>query len=558
MADSGEVTTGSGNGADSGWRSLAEVSQALAEATQSLEAVLALVARRAVALIGDGGALFLASDDEAWLEPVAFDHRDPEGALALRGMFASKPYRVTDDDAISQVFRTGRPACLADLTPGEFEETKPEYGEFFERFPVRCLLAVPLRARGRTIGVLAVARHQAGQPYRPADEDLLRELADRAALGIANARLFAESERRVRQLGALRAIDMVITSSLDVRVTLDVILDRVTAELGVDGADVLLFNPYTRQLEVARSRGFLGRRPPQRLYVGEGFPGRAVLERRTVTVPDLDAAPAFVAARRLDGERFVSYCCVPLIAKGLVKGVLETFHRTRLDPDPDWLEFFETLAGQAAIAVDSAEMFEGLNRANAELLAAYDQTLEGWVRALDLRDKETEGHTQRVTEMSVMLAEAMGTSGEALVHVSRGARLHDIGKMAVPDDILLKPGALTTGEREVMCGHPSFAREMLAEIPFLRPALDIPWCHHEHWDGSGYPRHLKGEEIPSVARLFTIVDVWDALSFDRPYRRAWPRQQVTDYIRDQSGALFDPRVVEAFLDVAPYRTLAAT
>jgi response regulator RpfG family c-di-GMP phosphodiesterase len=387
------------------------------------------------------------------------------------------------------------------------------------------------------------------------DEELLQERADRAALGIANARLFGESERRVRQLGALRAIDMVITSSLDVRVTLDVILDRVTAELQVDAADVLLFNAYTQQLEVARSRGFLSRRPTQRLHVGEGFPGRAVLERRTVTVPDLAAASAFVAARQLDGEGFVSYCCAPLIAKGLVKGVLEIFHRRRLDPDPDWLEFFETLAGQAAIAVDSAEMFERLNRANAELLAAYDQTLEGWIRALDLRDKETEGHTQRVTEMSVVLAQALGTTDEGLVHVQRGARLHDIGKMAVPDDVLLKPGPLTPAEREIMCGHPTFAREMLAEIPFLRPALDIPWCHHEHWDGNGYPRQLKGEEIPPMARVFTIVDVWDALSYDRPYRRAWPRQQVLDYIREQSGALFDPKMVEAFLDVAPYRSL---
>ena len=206
MGEPGEVTTVSEDGAALGWRSLAEVSQALAEATQSLEAVLGLVARRAVELLGDGGALFLASDDEAWLEPVAFDHRDPDGLLALRAMFASKPYRVADDDPISQVFRTGRPVRLAELTPEEFEEAKPEYGEFFDRFPVHSLLAVPLRARGRTIGVLAAARHQPGCPYTPADEDLLRELADRAALGIANARLFAESERRVRQLGALRAI----------------------------------------------------------------------------------------------------------------------------------------------------------------------------------------------------------------------------------------------------------------------------------------------------------------------------------------------------------------
>jgi len=543
-----------GEGADQRWRCLADVSQALAEATNDLDIVLGLVAKRAVELLGDGGAVFLATADDAWLEPVALDHRDPAGVEVLRSMFAGRPYRVSDEDALSQVFRSGR-ARLITQGAADLEEQKPEYAEFFEQFPLRSLLVVPLRARGRTIGVLAMARHGDGRSYTEEDEEFLQELADRAALGIANARLLAESERRVRQLGALRAIDMVITSSLDVRVTLDVILDRVTAELGVDAAGVLLFNPYTQLLELARSRGFLDRHRAQRFHVGEGFPGRAVLERRTVTVPDLEVAPAFVGVRHLEGERFASYCCAPLIAKGLVKGVLEVFHRSRLDPDPDWLEFFETLAGQTAIAVDSADLFERLNRANAELLAAYDQTLEGWVRALDLRDKETEGHTQRVTEMSVILAQAMGTEGEALLHVQRGARLHDIGKMAVPDEILRKPGALDPDERAIMCEHPSFARDMLADIPFLRQALDIPWCHHEHWDGGGYPRRLQGEEIPPAARIFTIIDVWDALSYDRPYRRAWPRHQVLDYIRDQAGALFDPRMVEAFLDVAPYRTL---
>ena len=534
------------NGADGRWRCLTEVSQALAEATQSLEAVLDLVVRRAVELLGDGCGVFLASDDEAWLEPAAIHHQSPEGLMALRAGFAAQPYRVAADDPLSQSFREGRSFLFAEFASEELEEAKPEYGEFFARFPVRSLLVVPLRARGRTIGVLATARHQPGHPYSPDDETLLQELANLAALGIANARLFADSERRVRQLGALRAIDMVITSSLDLRVTLDVILDRVTAELGVDGADVLLFNAYTQQLEVARSRGFLSRRPTQRLHVGEGFPGRAVLERRTVTVPDLAAASAFVAARQLDGEGFVSYCCAPLIAKGLVKGVLEIFHRRRLDPDPDWLEFFETLAGQAAIAVDSAEMFERLNRANAELLAAYDQTLEGWIRALDLRDKETEGHTQRVTEMSVVLAQALGTTDEGLVHVQRGARLHDIGKMAVPDDVLLKPGPLTPAEREIMCGHPTFAREMLAEIPFLRPALDIPWCHHEHWDGNGYPHGLAGPQIPVEGRLLAVVDAYDAMTSERPYRKCRSAAEAYAEIERQAGRQFDPEMARAF------------
>jgi response regulator RpfG family c-di-GMP phosphodiesterase len=546
-----------GDGADQRWHSLAEVSQALAEATQDLQAVLDLVARRAVELIGDGCAVLLASEDEAWLMPAAVHHCDPEAIPFIRGLFASSPVRVSDDDLFSQVFRSGKPVLMPEITTEEARQlVDPEFWVYFERFPVHTALAVPLRARGRTIGTLVLGRHTPGGVYTLEDQEFLQDLADRAALGIANARLFAEAERQVRRLGALRAIDMVITSSLDLGVTLDVILDRITAELGVDAATFLLLNPYTRLLEVAQGRGFLGRGPDKRLPVGEGFPRRAALERRTVSVPDLSVSPDFLAARHLDGEGFASYFCAPLVAKGLVKGVLEVFNRSHIDPDADWIEFFEILAGQSAIAIDSAEMFEALNRANAELLAAYDQTLEGWVRALDLRDKETEGHTARVTEMSVVLAQSLGTTGEELVHLQRGARLHDIGKMAVPDDILLKPGQLTPEEREVIARHPVYAREMLSGIPFLRPALDIPYCHHEHWDGSGYPRHLKGEDIPPAARVFTIVDVWDALSFDRPYRKAWPRHQVIDYIRDQSGALFDPKMVEAFLDIAPYRMVA--
>ena len=545
------------NGAGGKLSSLAEVSTALAEATQDLATVLDLVARLATELVGDGCVVLLASDDELALVPAAVHHSDPDGCALIRELFGSTTILISDEDFFGQVFRTGQPILIPSFTGSELQ-IRPELDPIFERFPIHTILAVPLRARGRSIGTLAVGRHEPVGPYTVEDQRFVQELADRAALGIANARLFADAERQVRRLAALRAIDMVITSSLDLRVTLDVILDRVTTELCVDAAAVLLFNPYTQLLEVAQARGFRGRGPAKRLHVGEGSGGRAVLERRTITVVDLPAGAEALAARRLNGEGFRSHFCTPLVAKGLVKGVLELFHRQRLDPDPEWMEFFETLAGQTAIAIDSAEMFERLNRANAELLAAYDQTLEGWVRALDLRDRETEGHTERVTEMSVVLAQALDISGEELLNVQRGARLHDIGKMAVPDGILLKPGQLTDDERQVMARHPVFAKEMLSGIPFLRPALDIPYCHHEHWDGGGYPRQLRGEEIPQSARIFTIIDVWDALSYDRPYRKAWPRQQVIDYIRDQRGALFDPRMVEAFLDIAPYRSVVAT
>lgn len=186
---------------------------------------------------------------------------------------------------------------------------------------------------------------------------------------------------------------------------------------------------------------------------------------------------------------------------------------------------------------------------NDELLEAYDATLEGWARALDLRDKATEGHTRRVTDMTVRLASAMGVSQEQSVHIRRGALLHDMGKIGVSDSILHKEGPLTDEEWKIMRKHPTFAYEMLAPIRFLKPALDIPHYHHERWDGSGYPDGLKGEEIPQAARLFAVVDVWDALRSDRPYRKGWPDERVRDYVGERAGTDFDPQVVAAFLQL---------
>jgi putative nucleotidyltransferase with HDIG domain len=204
------------------------------------------------------------------------------------------------------------------------------------------------------------------------------------------------------------------------------------------------------------------------------------------------------------------------------------------------------LAQQAAIAIDSAQSFSGLQRSTLDLALAYDSTLEGWARALELRDQETEGHSQRVTGMTVQLARALGMREEEIVHVRRGALLHDIGKMGIPDTILLKPGKLTDEEWKTMRQHPQFAYEMLAPIAYLKPGLDIPYCHHEKWDGTGYPRGLKGEQIPLAARLFAVADVWDALTSDRPYRKAWTPEQAREYIREQAGKHFDPKVVEVF------------
>jgi putative nucleotidyltransferase with HDIG domain len=208
------------------------------------------------------------------------------------------------------------------------------------------------------------------------------------------------------------------------------------------------------------------------------------------------------------------------------------------------------LSHEIGLALASARLHESLRRSHEELAAAYDATLEGWSLAQEMRDDETQGHALRVSAAAVELGRALGLSAEDLVHVRRGALLHDIGKMVVPDAILHKVGPLTEEEWAVMRQHPVNGRDFLKRIEYLAPALDIPYCHHERWDGSGYPRGISGEAIPLAARLFAVVDAFDALTSDRPYRPAWSRQQALDYIQAEAGTLFDPKVVAAFVRLA--------
>ncbi len=192
-------------------------------------------------------------------------------------------------------------------------------------------------------------------------------------------------------------------------------------------------------------------------------------------------------------------------------------------------------------------LFNQLLRSNEDITRAYEDTLEGWSQALEMRDPETISHTRRVIQMTARLARVMGFQQDELALISRGALLHDIGKIGIPDHILRKPGPLNEEEWEIMHQHPVLAYELLSSIPGLQSAVDIPYCHHEKWNGAGYPRGLKGEEIPLAARIFAVVDVWDALTSDRPYRMAWPFEQARDYIRQERSQHFDPQVSDAFL-----------
>ena len=209
---------------------------------------------------------------------------------------------------------------------------------------------------------------------------------------------------------------------------------------------------------------------------------------------------------------------------------------------------FRDSDGKIKAAMNAHEITQRV-QSERELTMAYDATLEGWSRALEIRDKETQGHSKRVTDMTISLATAMGIPDDEIVHIRRGTLLHDIGKMGIPDSILQKPGDLSLEEWEIMKKHPVYAYEMLYPVAYLRPALDIPYSHHERWDGSGYPRGLKGEEIPIAARIFSVVDVYDALCSQRPYSTPWTPKEAEKYLLDHAGIHFDPDVVATFIEV---------
>lgn len=405
-------------------------------------------------------------------------------------------------------------------------------------------VTLPLRTTNSVIGVINIS-FDSERFISDEDVKLLTTLSEIAGNAIQTISLKEQTEQRLMRLSALSSIDRAISSSFDMMVSFEILVSNVISQLKMDAACVLLYNPHSQLLEYSTGQGFMTNAIESGvLRLGESLAGKAAVTREMVVVKNLIDSNIPFANVQLANEDFVSYYGVPLVAKGELRGVLEVFSRTQHTPDDDWINFLKALAEQAAIAIDNTEMFENLRRSNMELVMAYNATIEGWSHALDLRDKETEGHTLRVTEYTERLVRAFNFPDNQIKYVRWGALLHDIGKMGVPDGILLKPGPLTEEEWVIMRMHPQFAFEMLAPIGYLAQAIDIPYCHHEHWDGTGYPRGLKGEQIPLAARIFAVVDIWDALRSDRPYRKAWPHEKVIDYIRSISGTHLDPKVVD--------------
>ncbi|HSM71453.1 MAG TPA: GAF domain-containing protein, partial [Anaerolineales bacterium] len=373
---------------------------------------------------------------------------------AARGTAKKVAYsRLKPGEGIAgYVFETGNHHVSADIKhdPLLFEGNR---GSVLEGFGAA---GIPINSTDGILGVLIV---QIESNRRVEDRlNLLTLLAEIAGNSIHRADLFDQSQDQIHKLTTLHDIDAAIASSTDLRVTLNILMDHTIRHLKVDAVDIMLYHAELQSLSYLCSAGFRTPSPSRPLVrIGEGLAGQAVMEGRIVQIPDLREKTTAMRDPLLQREGFVSYIGVPLVVKGQIKGLFEIFHRTQLSPDHEWMEFMHTLTGQAAIAIDNSQLFDNLQRSNQEIRQAYDTTLEGWARALELRDRETEGHTRRVTELTMRLAQFMNVNEDELVNINRGVLLHDIGKMGVPDQILRKTGPLTDLEWVEMRKHPQYA-----------------------------------------------------------------------------------------------------
>ena len=323
------------------------------------------------------------------------------------------------------------------------------------------------------------------------------------------------------------------------------LLEQVIQVLDADGVALAMRDPANGDSVFETALGVWENVVGGRVPAGEGLTGSVITSEEPYLNNDVGEDSRLAITEILSTTRAIAGA--PLIAANETIGVLWMGRRAEIAEDDRLL--LTAIAEMTASALRRIGLHEEVERSHLELTEAYDSTLEGWARALELRDSDTEGHTRRAVELTLRLSTLLGMRDGELVHLRRGALLHDIGKMAIPDKILRKPGALYDHEWEIMRRHPVYAHEMLSQISYLRPALDIPYCHHERWDGTGYPRGCAGEEIPLAAGIFAVVDVWDALLSDRSYRSAWSEEETLAHIRAESGSHFDPKIVEVFLEV---------
>jgi len=442
------------------------------------------------------------------------------------------------------------------LTPGSLEMGKQAFRCVIAGGTIRNLeLQMYRKDRSTFYGEISESPLEDGQSNTAGIIITIRDVSERKQANLALQESEALYRARTIELETLFTLSTLLRQAKNARDMLQVALNEVQRLLGVDSATFMLLDREKENFNIALAVGTLSS------DIGKSF---SVREESLCRQVFMTKRPYVTADYSLDAHRFIAgwndytitdlgaAAYVPIQSEDEILGVLMMAYNKRPNSrlfGHDEVRLLSTIGEMTGNYLRRAWLFEDLQLSHEQLSNAYEDTIDALSRALDLRDRDTEGHTRRVIDLTLSLARRVGMDDAQLVHVRRGAYLHDMGKIGIPDMILLKPGALTDEEWEIMRRHPQYTYDMLSHIDFLRPALDIPYCHHEKWDGTGYPCGKKGEEIPLAARLFAVVDVWDALTNERPYRPAWPREKVVRYIKEQSGSHFDPHIVDIFLEI---------
>ena len=407
-------------------------------------------------------------------------------------------------------------------------------------------MTIPLIAQSKVIGSFNLSSSEKNA-YTEDCVDIACEISHSLAIAIENIRLIEAERSRNQELLAMTLVSAALRMAKKRAAISPIILDQLQRLFHADSALLAMHDAINHELEIELGLGYWSKATGRRISETEGVSGKVLATKRPYISNDIHK-DSFLFLPNFIGK-ISAVAFIPLISQGKAIGALGIGRQTPVTADE--VRLLVAIADMVANTIQNVTLMDDLQRSNTELARAYDATLEVSARALELRDNETEGHTQRVTDLTLKLARSMGvTSEDELVHIKRGAMLHDFGKIGISDSILLKPGPLTDDEWVIMREHPRFAYDKLSPIQFLRDSLDIPYCHHEKWDGSGYPRQLKGEQIPLFARIFAIVDVYDAVtSTERTYRASWSKEKALDYIQSERGQHFDPQVVDAFLRV---------
>jgi HD-GYP domain-containing protein (c-di-GMP phosphodiesterase class II) len=432
-----------------------------------------------------------------------------------------------------------------DFGPSRVETLAADAGRPMRWGWVRSAIVGRLEARGDLLGTVLVANKIGQDDFSEADRALVAALAAHAALAIHNAQLVEQQRRNSEQQQLLEQISRHLQQTLDAEVLIPLILEEVNKAINAEAQSLWLLNNETG-LIICRFATGPGGEAIKKVTVplGMGIVGQSVKSQTAIMIEDAqNDERRFKAADRQTGFVTRSLLCVPMVRQGKSIGAIEAVNKQGggLFGQSD-LDLLRNIADSAALSIENARLY-------AELSISYDGTLDALTAALDLRDRETEGHSRRVVEYTARLARQMGLPEAEIRSICRGALIHDIGKIGVPDAILLKPGLLDTDERRIMEKHPIAGYEMLLGVPYLAQEIPIVLAHQEHWDGTGYPFGLHGDEIPLGARLFAIADTFDALTSDRSYRLGRSCEEALVVIAEQAGTQFDPQAVAAFMRV---------